>query len=77
MGRQVDTVATALGGRATELPIRGALCFNDADWGFTPRAFWIDGLLVTYPSDLVERIRNEGPLDDETVGWIAARLALE
>jgi hypothetical protein len=32
---------------------------------------------VTYPADLVERVRAAGPLDEDTVGWIAARLSLE
>ena len=76
VGRQVDVVANAVGGRATELPIRAALCFPSENWGGDARAFWIEGVLVTYPADLVDRIRQEGPLDDETVGWIAARLAL-
>jgi hypothetical protein len=77
VGRHVDVVANAVGGRSTELPIRAALCFPSENWGGDPRAFWIDGVLVTYPADLVERIRAAGPLDEDTVGWIAARLALE
>jgi Nuclease-related domain len=77
VGRHVDGVANAVGGRATELPIRAALCFPSENWGGDLRAFWIDGVLVTYPEDLVERIRADGPLDDETIGCIAARLALD
>jgi hypothetical protein len=34
-------------------------------------------LLVTHPADLGERICQDGPLDDDTVGWRAARLAFE
>jgi hypothetical protein len=77
VGRHASGVADAVGWRKTELPIRAALCFPTENWGGDPRAFWIDGVLVTYPADLVERIRTDGPLEDETVGWIAARLALE
>lgn len=77
VGRHVDVVANVVGGRSTELPIRAALCFPAENWGGDPRAFWIDGVLVTHPADLVERVRAAGPLDENTVGWIAARLALE
>jgi hypothetical protein len=75
--RQLDVVANAVAGRSTELPIRAVLCFPSENWGGDPRAFCIDGVLVTYPADLAERIRKEGPLDDETIGWIAARVALD
>ncbi len=77
VGRHVDRVANAVGGAATELPIRAALCFPSENWGGDLRPFWIDGVLVTYPTDLVERVRAAGPLDEETMGWIAARLALD
>jgi hypothetical protein len=58
------------------VPIRAALCFDPAHWGCAPQAFWIEGVLITHPADLVERVRAAGPLDEETMGWIAARLAL-
>ncbi len=77
VGRHVDVVASAFGTRVTELPIWAALCFDRGDWDGDPCAFWSDGVLVTHPADLVERIRVAGPLDEDTVGWIAARLALE
>jgi hypothetical protein len=76
VGRHVDVVADAVRDRATELPIRAALCFGSDHWGGDPRAFWVEEVLVTHPADLVARIREEGPLDVETMGWIAARLAL-
>jgi hypothetical protein len=69
-------VATAVG-RAPDVPIRAALCFSGVHWNCVPGAFCLEGVLVTYPADLVARIRAEGPLDDETMGWIAARLALD
>ncbi|MBA2741050.1 MAG: hypothetical protein H0U46_03460 [Actinobacteria bacterium] len=69
-------MACAVNGRAKDVPIRAALCFHEAYWGEAPRPFWIDGVLVTHPSDLVERVRAAGMLDEDTVGWIAARLAL-
>jgi hypothetical protein len=77
VGRQVEVVANAVAGRSAELPIRAALCFPTENWGGDPRAFCIEGVLVTHPTDLVERVRAAGPLDEETMGWIAARLALQ
>jgi Nuclease-related domain len=74
--RHVEVVTNAINGRARSVPIHAALCFPHAHWDCVPYAFWIDGVLVTYPADLVERVRAAGPLDEDTVGWIAARLAL-
>lgn len=75
MERRVGVVAAALG-RAREVSIRAALCFDSAYWGCAPQPFWIEGVLITHPEDLAARIRADGPLDEETMGWIAARLAL-
>jgi hypothetical protein len=76
VGRQVEVVADAVGGCSTGIPIRAALCFPSENWGGDARAFWVDGVLVTFPQDLVERVRAAGPLDEELLGWVAARLAL-
>jgi hypothetical protein len=75
MERRARIVAAAVG-RAREVPIRAALCFESVHWGSAPHPFWIEGVLITHPTDLVERVRAAGPLDEETMGWIAARLAL-
>jgi hypothetical protein len=75
--RHVAVMASADNGRAKDVSIRAALCFATEYWGeATPQPFWIDGVLVTHPADLVERVRAAGPLDEDTVGWIAARLSL-
>jgi hypothetical protein len=34
-------------------------------------------VLVTHPADLVERVLAAGPLDEDTIGLVAARLSLE
>jgi hypothetical protein len=75
MERRIRVVAAAVG-RAKEVPIRAALCFGAAHWGGTPHPFWIEGVLITHPADLVERVGAAGPLDEDMLGWIAARLAL-
>jgi len=75
--RHVAVMASAVNGRAKDVSIRAALCFAKEYWGeAAPQPFWIDGVLVTHPADLVERVRAAGPLDEDTVGWIAARLSL-
>jgi hypothetical protein len=74
--RHVAVMASAVNGRAKDVPIRAALCFHAEYWGGAPQPFWMDGVLVTHPADLVERVRAAGPLDEDTVGWIAARLVL-
>jgi nuclease-like protein len=75
--RHVAVMASAVNGRAKDVSIKAALCFAAEYWGEAPQPFWIDGVLVTHPADLVERVRAAGPLDEDTVGWIAARLSLE
>jgi hypothetical protein len=76
--RQVAVMASAVSSRAKDVSIRAALCFHAEYWGESaPQPFWIDGVLVTHPADLVERVRAAGPAHEDTVGWIAAQLSLE
>jgi hypothetical protein len=72
---QVEVVASAVAAKAGELPLKPVLCFVDSDWGVFPRAFVFHAVFVTWPQELVKRIRTEGPLDTATVAWTAARLA--
>lgn len=76
MRRQVEVVSNALGPPASNVPVRGALCFNGADWGFFPRAFAIGDVLVTWPGDLVARIRAAAVGGPHAAASIAARLAV-
>lgn len=58
---QMERVEEAVG----SVPIRGALCFIDADWGLFPSTFTVDDVLVTWPRDLAKTISRstEGPID--------------
>lgn len=73
MKRQVEVVSRAVS--ESTVPLHGVLCFNGADWGLLGRAFMIDGVLISWPGDLVKRIRESGEADSETVTRTAARLA--
>jgi hypothetical protein len=46
-----------------EVPIRGVLCFVEAEWKLFARPFEIDGVLVTWLKALLDRLRADGPLD--------------
>jgi hypothetical protein len=72
---QIGVVARTVGARDGELPLRPTLCFVDSDWGLFPRPFVFHEVFVTWPQELVKKIRGEGPLDSATVAWTAARLA--
>jgi hypothetical protein len=73
MHDQRQVVLAALG--AGHPPVHAALCFNGADWGMFGRSFVLDGVLVTWPGDLVEKVRRGNTLGSEEVTRIAARLA--
>ena len=54
--------------------ISSILCFVDADWGLLTKPFAIDGSVVTWPKDLMKRLRRPGPLSDERIAELGERL---
>lgn len=46
-----------------DVPVHGALCFVDNDWGLRRRPFEVGGVLVTWPRALRERLSAPGPVD--------------
>jgi hypothetical protein len=70
MGRQAALVRRLL---PDGTPIVPVLCFVLSDWGLLQRSFTVDGVLVTWPRNLAQRIRPIGPLLGET-DLLAARL---
>ena len=59
-----------------DVPVFGVLCFVDADWGFLPDAFTVNGVHVVWPKKLAGMIAKSGEptLDVEKVtGQITAR----
>ena len=68
---QVGKVQSAL----PELPVRGILCFVDAEWGLFSGPFAVDGVEVMWPKKLVTRLGAEVEGTAE-VAAVAARLAI-
>ena len=52
----------AVGG--ADVPVRGVLCFVEADWPLFGGSSAIDGVAVLSPKKLAERLATAGPLDD-------------
>lgn len=61
---QVDKVAVVV----PAAPVRGALCFIDAQWGLLADPFTVNDVLVTWPKNLVKRLSTEsGGVDVDAV----------
>ena len=61
-----------------EVPVRGALCFVDADWPLFGGAFTVRGIEVLWPNRLAERLQREsaGIVDvARAAAVLAARLS--
>lgn len=66
--KQVDLVRTALNvAGLADVPVRGVLCFVEADWPLFGGSFVIDGVNVLWPKKLAEILNADGPLDDAAV----------
>lgn len=53
---QVGHVREVIG----DVPVFGVLCFVDADWGFLPDAFTVNGVHVVWPKKLASMIAKSG-----------------
>ena len=71
--RQVGLVKSALGDDA--VPVRGFLCFIDADWPLTAREFTIRGVTVFWPKKLAALITGPGPLSEASIAAAHQHLA--
>ena len=62
--KQVELVRSALA-RAdlADLPVRGMLCFVEADWPMIGGAFVIEDVYVLWPKKAAEHLVKAGPLD--------------
>ena len=58
-----------------EVPIHAALCFVGANWSLFSKPFQQAGVWVTWVSKLAEMILEPGPLGEDDVQAIAAKLA--
>ena len=74
--KQVDLVRSALENADLEgIPVRGVLCFVEADWPLIGGAFMIDGVHVSWPKKAVENLLKPGPVNDQTAQHIHRTLA--
>ena len=59
----------------TDVPVRGMLCFIEAEWPTFGGAFAIDGLDVLWPKKASEHIARPGPFDAAAVDQLHKMLA--
>jgi hypothetical protein len=74
--KQVDLVRAALEAAGlADVPVRGVLCFVEADWPLFGGAFVIDGVSVLWPKKLAELLIAAGPLEVRTIDHVHRALA--
>ena len=66
LGRLAPLVRAALAERP-EVPVRGVLCFVDADWPLLGGAFTVDDVAVRWPKKLKAVLTEPGPLDEAQI----------
>lgn len=74
--KQVDFVRRALQeGSATDVNVRGMLCFIDADWPLIGGSFTIRGVDVLWAKKAAEILKRPGLLTTSQVSNVAEHLA--
>lgn len=71
--KQVDVVRAALADRP-DVPVRGVLCFIDADWPLLGGAFTVDDVAVMWPKKLKALLTERGPLDESQIADLQWKL---
>lgn len=74
LAKQVTRVEAAIAELAPDVPVRGALCFVDADLPMLGKLSF-NGYPLLYPKALAKRINQSGPVDAEKVRALAAAVA--
>lgn len=70
--KQVDLVRDIVAG---ELPVRGVLCFVEAEWPLIGGAFQIRDIEALWPKKLYAKLRAPGPIDADIIAGTYKRLA--
>ena len=70
--KQIDLVAGIV---PDDVPVRGVLCFIEADWPLVGGDFRIRGVDVTWPKRMYRTLRREGPLDSDRIAEMHRLLA--
>lgn len=74
--KQMGVVRNVLTASGHELPVHGALCFMDAEWGlFRLRPFTVKGVLITWAKALRQRLSESGDVDPERRQQVLEALA--
>jgi hypothetical protein len=73
IGWQVEAVRNALG--TPGVPVHSAVCFVDGEWKLFAKPFELNGVLVCWPTKLVEKISQDGALEPAEVLAVAGYLA--
>ena len=74
--KQVDVVRAVLADAGVaEVPVRGVLCFVEANRPLIGGSFVIDGVSVIWPKKLAEQLVATGPLDDAMTERVHSALA--
>ena len=72
MLKQVDVVRTAL---TDDVPVRGVLCFVEADWPLIGGSFTTRDVQTLWPKKLYPQLQAEGTLSAEAIDDLHRRLA--
>jgi hypothetical protein len=75
LSKQVDWVRSALEGRFAAVPVRGVMCFVEADWPLIGGSFSTNGVDVLWPKRAAAVISADGSCDDDVLSEIHRRLA--
>lgn len=70
--KQVETVRTIVG---DQIPIRGVLCFVDADWPLISGTFATRDVQVLWTTRLLSNFAQAGALDADAVGRVHRELS--
>jgi hypothetical protein len=73
MYKQVDLVRVALADQPG-VPVRGVLCFIDADWPVIGGSFTVSDVAVVWPKKLKALLTEPGPLDQDQIADLQWRL---
>lgn len=73
MHKQVGLVREALKDQP-DVPVRGMLCFIDADWPLIGGSFQVQGVDVVYPRKMRAILTEPGPLDADRIAELQWRL---
>jgi hypothetical protein len=73
--KQIEKVRDALTSTAFDIPVRGMLCFVEADWPLIGGSFTTKGVDVLWPKKAAQRLAQPGPLTADHVELLQRHLA--